>query len=214
MTAAPVVAVLDDAASGGVLLDMSAAIAGALERDLSLVYVESMRSISAAALPSARVLAHAGSAWLPLTTTDVERGFLLQAARLREMASRRLAAGPPLRWTLEIVRGELHQTARELALRADITFMATTGVVTAPARPRRQPVVAVAADSGAAAARASEIASRLALALHGIVTRWPGDPAGAATTGPVVAADVVVIPRGAQESLSLAALRCPVLLVG
>ena len=69
--------------AGAALLELASPLARALQRELSVVYVESTRSLVAAALPFTQVLPHSGLQWLPLQPGDVEQGFRAHEARLR-----------------------------------------------------------------------------------------------------------------------------------
>lgn len=224
-----VLAVLDDAAAGEVLLELSCTLARTLQRELTLVYVESAQSLVAAALPITQVLAHAGLAWQPLRPQDVEQGFRAHATRLRELATR-IALPDAVRWSLRVMRGELPSAARDLSAESDLLFLAAVPSFTPPGpargrhtRPRR--VVAVAADTrdtGEASGRALAVARQLAQALSAELETMPpdatmrlADRAGApdAPARP----DVLVLPRTPLTPGALGALlrlRCPVLIVG
>jgi len=219
-----VLVVIDDAAAGALVLELSAALAQALRRELGLVYVESAQALVAAALPPTRVLPFAGASWRPLTPEDVEQGFRMQGARLREAAAR-IAVRREVRWSMRTVRGELAIAVAGLAAETDLLLLAGALSGFEPARPRgaarpRRPVVAVPVTAGESGARALEVATRLAQALAGVVdtpseaAAWPhtgaGDPIRAASTR----CDLLVLPREGLDPRRLAGLRCPVLQVG
>jgi hypothetical protein len=224
-----VLAVLDDAAAGETLLELSCALARTLQRELTLVYVESARSLVAAALPITQVLPHAGLAWQPLRPQDVEQGFRAHAARLRELATR-IALPDAVNWSLRVMRGELPSAARDLAAESDLLFLATAPPPQPPTPARRRPVrprrvVAVAGDPGAASGsdrRALAVAQQLAQALAAELETMPADAAarlagGAGVLDTLTRPDVLVLPRApltpaARSALLL--LRLPVLIVG
>lgn len=219
--AGPVLVLLDDAAACAVVLELSAALAHALSRELALVYVESAQALVAAALPPTRVLSFAGAAWRPLSPDDVEQGFRAQAARLRETAAR-VAVRRELRWSMRTVRGELALAAEGLAAETDLLLVACAMPGFEPARTRaaartRPPVVAVAGAAGEPARRALEVAARLAQSVAGVLDT-SGQTIGAPAGDPIRAAsarcDLLVLPREGLDPRRLAGLRCPVLLVG
>jgi hypothetical protein len=212
------------AASVLVVLELSAALAQALRRELGLVYVESAQALVAAALPSTRVLPFAGAAWRPLSRADVEQGFRAQAERLREAAAR-IAVRREVRWSMRTVRGELAIAVAGLAAETDLLLLAGALSGFEPARPRgaaraRRPVVAVPVVAGASGARALEVATQLAQALAGVVdtsgeaATWPYPGAGDAIRAASARCDLLVLPREGLDPRRLAGLRCPVLLVG
>jgi len=233
--ASQVLAVLDDVAAGMALLEMSSTLARAMQRELSVVYVESARSLVAAALPFAQVLPHAGRQWIPLQTQDVERGFRADAARLRELVAR-FALRDAVRWSLSVRRGSLLDTAFELVTESDLLLTLPTAPLTVPGNPsplamaraplrqpaRRRPIVTVLVrdgDGAQADRHARDVAAQLAQALGGVVeTSRLGNAdefvrraaGGALLPRP----DVLVLPRERLLPGDLAWLRCPVVLVG
>ncbi len=220
---AQVLAVLDDAAAGSAALELSSTLARTLQRRLSVVYVESARSLVAAALPFAQVLSHSGSRWVPLLPADVERGFRVHAARLRQLAER-IAVRDALSWSMRVVRGGLPGSAIDLYAESDLLLLAAapsswpTGEGVAH-RPTRRPVVTVATEGSDAGQRALVIATRLAQALAAVLEtsriESAASPIGAAATFAGLArSDVLVLPRAHVDPVALAMLRCPVLLVG
>jgi len=224
-----VLAVLDDAAAGEVLLELSCALARTLQRELTLVYVESAQSLVAAALPITQVLPHAGLAWQPLRPQDVEQGFRAHAARLRELAAR-IALPDAVRWSLRVMRGELPSAARDLSSESDLLFLAAAPSLKPPApargrpaRPRRVVAVAGGAGEGGEASRhALAVARQLAQALAAELETMPPDATvrlagGAGLPDAAVRPDVLVLPRtplGPGARSALLRLRLPVLLVG
>ncbi|MDH5538361.1 MAG: hypothetical protein OEY03_03055 [Rhizobacter sp.] len=214
-----VLAVLDDAAAGVTLLELSSALARAMQREWSVVYVESTRSLLAATLPFAQVLANAGSGWLPLRAEDVERGYRAQAARLREMAAR-LALRNAVSWSMRVMRGSLSQTAFELCNESDLLLLAGSAPVFQPGvvrGGRRRLLVKVVDDGSEAAQRALPIAAQLVQAVGGAleVVRIPAtDPATSVDSmARLLQADLLVLPRRPGDPVALALLRGPVLLV-
>ena len=185
--ASPVLAVLDDAAAGSAALELSSTLARALQRELSVVYVESARSLVAAALPFTQVLSHSGSGWVPLLPADVEQGFRAHAARLRELAER-IAVRDAVSWSLRVVRGSLPGAAIDLYAESDLLLLAASPPPWSPGerlahRPRRRPVVAVLAEGSAAGQRALVVASRLAQALGRRARVDPPRPRGESASG-------------------------------
>jgi hypothetical protein len=218
-----VLAVLDDAAAGAAALELSSTLAHALRRALSVVYVESARSLVAAALPFTQVLSHAGSGWVPLLPADVEQGFRAHAARLRQLAER-IALRDAVSWSLRVVRGSLPGAAIDLYAESDLLLLATAPPPRLPGegrtrRPRRQPVVTVVTEGSEAGQRALVVATRLAQALAAVLETARVEPASdptrqAATLSALSRSDVLVLPRAHVDPITLAMLRCPVLLVG
>lgn len=221
---APVLALLDDAATAAALVEWSATLARALRRELSLVYVESARSLVAAALPLTQVLAPGRAQWRPFAPADIEQGFRVQAARLRELAAR-IAGRDALHWSLRTMRGELADTARHLQAEADLLLLPPPlGFGSAawfpleseahhrpgPPAVRHRPVLLVLADAAPESPRALQVAYQLAEALRGTVE------VAALDADRIVAAraDLVVLSRLPDEPALLARLRCPLLRVG
>jgi hypothetical protein len=218
-----VMALLDDAAAGASLLELSSALARMLQRDLSVVYVENAGSLLAAALPFTQVLPLGGAAWVPLQAADVEQGFRAHAARLRELTAR-IALRDALHCSLRVMRGSLSEAALDLQDESDLLLLAKRPPVPMPQASasrsaRRRPVVTVLRDDSDASRRALAIATQLARALTGVLDTASGDAApalfGAAGhpgSGPWP--DVLVLPRAPLDARVLERLRCPVLLVG
>jgi len=218
-----VLAVLDDAAAGSATLELSSTLARALRRVLSVVYVESARSLVAAALPFTQVLSHPGSCWVPLLPEDVEKGFRAHASRLRQLAER-IAVRDALSWSLRLVRGSLPGAAIDLYTESDLLLLAAAPSPWPPAGGRarcrgRQPVVAVVAEDSEAGQRALGVATRLAQALAASLETTRFEPASDTIRQPAALStlarcDVLVLPRAHVDPVALAMLRCPVLLVG
>jgi nucleotide-binding universal stress UspA family protein len=219
-TSTQVLAVLDDAAAGLALLELSSALARSQQRGLSVVYVESTRSLLAATLPFAKVLPHAGSGWLPLRAEDIERGYRAQAARLRELAAR-VAIRDALSWSMRVTRGSLSETALALCSETDLLLLCASAPVFQPGTSRgsrRRPVVKVVDDGSDAAHRALQVAAQLVQLLAGVleVVRIPEAAELAAsrdTLATLSHADLVVLPRRPGDRAALTLLRGPVLLV-
>lgn len=218
-----VIAVLDDAAAGTPALELASVLARERRRELGVVYVESTRSLVAAALPMTRVLTHAGSTWVDLRPADVEQGFRAHAERLRELAAR-VALQHAVQWSLRVVRGSLTATAAELEAESDLLLLAAAPPSAAPAtraatRPPHRPAIAVVSDRSEAGERAAEVAAELARALGGQVQTFRVDAAGPASAqsaglAGLARSDVIVLPRTRPDLAALAGWRCPVLLVG
>jgi hypothetical protein len=217
----PVLALLDDAGAGAALLEISSTLARSLRRELSVVYVESTRSLVAAALPFTQVLPASGSRWLPLQPGDVEQGFRAHAARLRDMAAR-YALRDAVAWSLRVMRGSLPDAALDLSAGADLLLLANAPGIRAPAAPRRgphRPRITVLADGDAASQRALRVAGQLAEALAGAVEVARNDADASrlgqpATRAALTRCDVLVLPRASLDAPTLALLHCPVVLVG
>jgi len=207
-TAKQVLVLLDDAAAGAALLMLSSALAQALQRNLDLVFVESSRSLAAAALPFTQVLPHSGAGWVPLSTEDVEQGFRAHAARLRDLAAR-IAPQHRVDWSLRVVRGNLDAMAASLHGDSDLLLLPALRHVASPRSPlKRRTVVAVARDGDTLALQARDVATTLAGALDGVLeTR---QQSGLERAPP----DVLVVPRLLLSPRLLSERRCPLLLVG
>lgn len=208
---APLVAAVDDAAYGEQLLAWLLALAAGLQRPLSLVVVESVAALGAAALPATQVLPHGGATWQPLRRDDVELGFRAQSARL-QAALARAAHGGAAPASLRVVRGSLVECSHALWAETNLLVLACAPWVTAwPPAPgqSRPPRVALLPDGDregdGAQARAAVVAARLAQALGAAGL-------AAVSAGPVPAPDLLVMARRAPDSALLR--RGPLLLVG
>jgi len=215
-----VLALLDDAAAGAALLELSSTLARMVQRELSVVYVESTPSLVAAALPFAQVLAPGGGAWQPLRPEDVERGFRAQAARLREMAAR-VALRDAVGWSMRVMRGNLAQAASDLREESDLLLLsAAIRWPTPDLSPRvsRRPVVHVLDDGSQAGQRAVQIARQLVLALGGVLELERGaatgvDSAPAHGAGVTPRCELLVLPYQRVDVAALVMRRSPLLLV-
>jgi nucleotide-binding universal stress UspA family protein len=215
-----VLAVLDDAAVGALALELSTALARAMQRDLSVVYVQSTRSLVAAALPFTQVLSAAGLQWVPLSEQDVEHAYHAQATRLRELAAR-ITSTHAVSWSLRVMRGNMPEAAHALSGESDLLLMATAAplratAATAARRLRRRPLVAVVSDGSPASERALQVATQLAQALGGTlqVARVEASEKlmpRAHALADMARSDVLVLPRAPG---ALQEARCPILLVG
>ena len=216
-SASPVLAVLEDPAAEA--LELTVSLARVLQREVGIVHVHSPSALRAAALPAARVLAHAAADWQPLSRADVERGFRAQGERLRQMATR-IAVRQAVRWSMRTVLGEAVPTALDSAAETDLVLLAGRIVASAGAgagrdrRPRRRIVVTVVGDTDG---YPLEVGGRLAGALAGVLERAGLPPDEADVQGLAARAtgsDLLVLPRGLLDATAIALLRCPVLLVG
>jgi hypothetical protein len=212
-----VLALFDDAAVGAALLEWSSALARVLQRELAVVYVESQPALVAAALPFTRVLAHAGARWEPLAPEDVERGFRLQANRLRELTAQ-ISKRHAVRWSMQVRRGALAQMANELLPESDLLLLGGTApaeaLVSTTAPPRRRQVIAALADESAAAAHGVQLAAQLAQALGAVRRIERVDAASLAAVLAGAQADLLVVPSGLFDLRALSCVRRPLLLVG
>lgn len=207
--AAQVLALLDDAAAARSLLEISAALARLMQRELSVVYVESQHALHAAALPFAQVLAPQAAQWRALQPGEIEQGFKAQAARLRQLSAH-IALREAVHCTLRVTRGSLDQLAAELQAESDLLLLAGSAPLGAAAPSRRAPRLVLVRDDDEAAARAQQVAVRLAQSLHAVL-----EPVQRALLEQAAhRADLLVLARGALDARQLARLRCPVLLVG
>lgn len=214
--AAPqVLALLDDAAAARTLLEISAALARLMQRELSVVYVESQHALHAAALPFAQVLAPQAAQWRALQPGEIEQGFKSQAARLRQLSAH-IALREAVHCSLRVTRGSLGQLAAELQAESDLLLLAgsaplgAAAAATAAAHTRRAPRLVLLHDDDEAAARAQRVAARLAQSLHALL-----EPVQRALLEQAAhRADLLVLPRGLLDAHQLSRLRCPVLLVG
>lgn len=116
-----VLVLLDDTAAATAAIELSSLVARQVQRPLEVVYIESASALRAAALPLARVLAPGGD-WAPLAPQDVERGYALQAARLRALTER-IALRDSVCWSMRVVRGALAQAALELRAQSDLVLV-------------------------------------------------------------------------------------------
>lgn len=221
-TTRAVLALLDDTSEGAAIIEWSALLARALQRELELVYIESTQALLAAALPQTRVLAHAGAQWQPFAPPDVERGFRAQVERLRALA-RSIAPRHAVSWRLRTVRGALPQAALELFGAEELLFVgspmpirpaALRGAACGRARAVR---VAGVTDDSEAGARSIAVANQLARVLSAslqVLRLTPGcDPAAPLLPGRPLQADIVVLPRVLATRHRLACVPCPALLV-
>lgn len=208
--AAPqVLALLDDAAAGRALLEISAALARLMQRELSVVYVESQHALHAAALPFAQVLSPQAGQWRALQPGEIEQGFKAQAARLRQLSAH-IALREAVHCTLRVTRGSLGQLAAELQAESDLLLRAGSAAYGAAAAPARPPRLVLMRDGDEAAARARRVAAQLAQSLRAVLEPVPL----ALLEQAAHRADLLVLPRGVLDARQLARLRCAVLLVG
>ena len=149
-----VLAVLDDASMAETLLEASCALAQLVQRELQLVFVESAAALAAAELPSTRVLAQAARTWTPLAPEDVERGWRVQAARLRALAEQ-ATTRRTVSWSMRITRGALRQTALALRDETDLLLVAAAPSHFALADTRSERTFIAALDDGSAAGQAA-----------------------------------------------------------
>jgi hypothetical protein len=202
--------VLDDAEAAVHLLDTSCALAQLMRRELELVFVESAAALEAAALPMTRVLARAAQTWAPFAPEDVERGWRVQAARLRTLAER-ASARRPVHWSMRVMRGALAPAARSLREESDLLLVAAPPSRFETARRARRLSIVAFDDGTAGGEQAIQVASRLAHALGArLETRKLSTQPAVAGDG----ADLIVLPATALPALPLAELRAPLLLVG
>jgi len=203
--------VLDDAAGAALPLEWSSALAQSLQRDLQVIYVESTSVLNAAALPITQALAHAGARWQAFGPRDVERGYRLEAERLRALLQQS-SAHHTVRGSLEVVRGDLHQAAWQVGAAVDLVLVggASAAALTARAVQRCRSVLVWVDDGGEETEQLVSLARRCAESL-GATARIVRAELSAVNQGP---GDLLVLPRARVSALVLARLRRPALLVG
>ncbi|HET7526537.1 MAG TPA: hypothetical protein VFK10_11400 [Burkholderiaceae bacterium] len=206
--------VLDDVVAAAAPLAWSSALARALQRELQVVYVERTAVLAAAALPITQALAHAAAVWMPYGPADIERGFRLQVARLRELM-RQVGQQHALSPSLQIVRGALHHAAMDVDGQSDLVLMGAAALLSPSAAPlQRCRSVLVWSDDSEQGAQLVEFAMRCAQSLGATphVVRAKGQlDVGEVQTAQ---ADLLVLPRAAVSARVLAGARRPLLLVG
>ncbi|MFO1220873.1 MAG: hypothetical protein U1E89_21110 [Burkholderiaceae bacterium] len=208
-----VLAVIDDAAACASLLEWSGALAQAVHCDLTVVYVEDTLALRAAALPITQVLAHVGTGWTSFDIPDVERGYRVQAARLRQQTER-MAARLELRCSMRTARGALAQAALAVADEAALVVVAPAALRSVPAQASRMPkVLALWADRSQLGA-VRRIATQLARGAGGSWAERQVDEAALPAAVGEAQADLIVLPRALAQPGVLARARQPVLLVG
>jgi hypothetical protein len=214
-------ALLDDAATAGPVIEMSSALAQHLRRPLEVVYVESAAALLAAALPFARVLAAGGGQWQPFAPQDVELAYRSQAARLRALVER-VTVQRTVEWSMRVVRGALPQTALELQPLSDLMLVGSGGSAAtattslgASHRPRARStrIVTVITDDSPAGQHARTVAGQVARALDGVLVELNIDERTGAPADPL-RCELLVLPRALLTPSLLARLAQPALLVG
>ncbi len=213
------VVLLDDAANGIRLLELSCALARTLQRELELVFVEDTRSLSAATLPLARVLPYAGTDWIPLSPQVLEQGYRAHAARLRAIAHR-IATQHSVNWSLRIMRSDLARAATDLRGESDLLLLSGTRSLATPPGPARvrRTMIAVTRGPSAADARAMDVARQWAQAMAGMLETLQEDaPTILAGTRSLALRgtrpDVLVMSRAGLSVALPQPWTCPVLLV-
>ena len=209
-------ALLDDAAAGAALLELSSPLARVLQRELSVVYVESSRSLVAAALPFTQVLPRSGAAVACRCSRTMSSRASARTRRACAQLTARIALRDALRWSLRVVRGSLGEAAIQLQSESDLLLLAGTPPLPtrsgsdAASRPtRRQPLVAVLGDGDEASQRTWQVASELARALMGVVEVVHIDRRARRSISPngcwaLARCDVLVLPRTTLDAGALA----------
>jgi hypothetical protein len=208
-----VLAVLDDSATGSTLLEWSGTLAQVVQGDLAVVYVESTLALRAAALPITQVLPYAGAEWSPFDAGDVERGYRVQAARLRAQAER-VAQRLAVRCSVRTARGSLAPAALALADGAALVLVAPALPSPAPSRSPGPPRVLALLDHGPQAERVRQLAAEWAHRIGATCSERPVDAQGAAAALIDARADLIVMPLALADPVALSRARLPVLLVG
>lgn len=208
---------LDDAVSAIPMLELSCALARAMQRELELVFVEDSRSLSAASMPLARVLPYAGPDWIPLSPQAVEQGYRSHAARLRATAQR-IATQQGVNWSLRVMRSDMARAAAELRGESDLLLLSAGRALTTPPAAVRRTMIAVTRGLTPADVRALHVARQWAQALAGMLETLQEDaPAILDSTRSLPMArtrpDVLVMPRAALSMALPQPWSCPVLLV-
>lgn len=210
--AGEVLAVFDDAAASALVLEWSVMLARVTRRDLAVVYVESAVALQAAALPITQVLSHAGAAWAPFGPRDLERGYRIQAERLRTQAEQ-VARRHAVRCSLRTARGAPAQAALSLAEDAALVLLGGTRP-RAAAPGRAVPQVLLLLDASTPAAPLRALTQALAHGMGGSCTERCVAAEQLPATLAEVRADLVVLPRHLAGREVLAASRQALLIVG
>lgn len=208
-----IVVVVTDAAAAAAPLAWSSVLARSLQRELTVVYVESTGALTAAALPITRALAHAGARWVPFGPGDVERGYRLQGSRLRALVQQ-VAQRQAVACSMQVVRAALHDAVLQLGDEPDLVLVVGAAPL-APAAAARCRSVAAWDDS-------RDDGDPLLQRLLGACTESLGVPrldvhAGTPAEPPGLdraRADLLVLPRRWLSARLLALARRPLLLVG
>jgi len=218
----PILALLDDSDEGGSAIEWSVRLAQTMQRSFELVYLESTPALLAAAMPGSRVLAHAGAQWAPFSPPDVERGFRMQAERLRALAEA-ITLRHTVSWSLRIERGALPNAAfgpfadEQLLLLGAPLPLQPLWPRRSAAQARHAPLVAGASDGSAAGERSVAVARQLAgmrKAGLQVLAMAPGaDAADVARHAGLQRSDLLVLPRALASRRGLLRAPCPVLLV-
>lgn len=208
-------AVVDDAAPARRVIEVSTALAQALQRPLEVVYVESTPALLAAALPFTQVLAEGGAQWHRLDPLDVEIGYRAQAQRLRVLTER-ITLRHAVHWSMRVVRGALPRAAFELHAQSDLVLVGTAPAAPTLAPPQRRParplVIAIADDSDAGR-RCAQVAQEAVRALDGTLQLRRAEGGAAGDAAAATRCDLLVLPRALATPAMLAALPQPALLV-
>lgn len=208
-----VVALLDDLADATAVLEWSSVLARVVRRDLTVVYVESLPVLRAAALPITRALAHAGGQWAAFDERDIELGWRVHAARLRTLAER-VSHGQRVHCSIRITRDALDRAA--LGTASDLVLIgapsaARAGGATTPARLRR---LLALVDESPSGRQVAQLADALAGQLGAAQVRRRIDATHAAELLAAASADLLVMSRALADPALLGRVRRPVLLVG
>lgn len=107
-------------------LEAAVALASALDAELSGVYVEDVNLVRIAALPFTRELGLASAAIRPLEPFGMERALRLQAGRSREQLAA-VASAFDLRWSFQVVRGQVLAAVLECVREADLVVLGKAG---------------------------------------------------------------------------------------
>ena len=153
-------------------LEAAAALASALNAELSGIYVEDTNLVRLAALPFIRELGVTSALPRAISAADVERALRLQAAQHREQLEA-LAAAFNLRWSFEVVRGQVFAAVLEHTREPDVVvFGKAAHGVTA----RSVTLAALGHALGGGVARRGERFQKLSL--RSIVLLFDGTPRG------------------------------------
>lgn len=107
-----------------VALEAAAGLASALDAELSGVYVEDVNLMRIAALPFTRELGLTSAARRPFEASGLERALRLQAGRSREQIEA-IASAFNLRWSFQIVRGQVLAAVLECVREPDLVVFGT-----------------------------------------------------------------------------------------
>ena len=114
-----IVVAFDTSPLGDAALEAAAALAAALGAEIAGLFVEDLDLVRMAALPFTRELGLISAVTRPIDTPDIERAFRLQAQQTRGTLEA-LAAELNLRWSFQIIRGQVLSAVMECVREPDV----------------------------------------------------------------------------------------------